>query len=92
MIKPFDASQVAEVAKAIQASDLGINPNVDGKILRLILPPLSEERRKKLVALRAPPEPEKEPTQTQVVKNEPEKPAKRKACGRELGFAGSLVF
>ena len=51
VIKPFDASQIAEVAKAIQASDLGINPNVDGKILRLILPPLSEERRKKLVAL-----------------------------------------
>ena len=51
VIKPFDASQVAEVAKAIQASDLGINPNVDGKILRLILPPLSEERRKKLVGL-----------------------------------------
>jgi len=51
VIKPFDASQIAEVAKAIQASDLGINPNVDGKILRLNIPPLSEERRKKLVAL-----------------------------------------
>jgi len=51
VIKPFDASQISEVAKAIQASDLGINPNVDGKILRLILPPLSEERRKKLVSL-----------------------------------------
>ena len=51
VIKPFDASQIQEVAKAIQASDLGINPNVDGKILRLNIPPLSEERRKKLVAL-----------------------------------------
>jgi len=51
VIKPFDASQVKEVAKAIQASDLGINPNVEGKILRLTIPPLSEERRKKLVAL-----------------------------------------
>jgi len=51
VIKPFDASQIQEVAKAIQSSDLGINPNVDGKIIRLNLPPLSEERRKKLVGL-----------------------------------------
>lgn len=51
VIKPFDASQIQEVAKAIQSSDLGINPNVDGKILRLNIPPLSEERRKKLVGL-----------------------------------------
>jgi ribosome recycling factor len=50
-IKPFDASQVQEVAKAIQASGLGINPSVDGKIVRLTMPPLSEEQRKKLVAL-----------------------------------------
>ena len=51
VIKPFDASVIAEVAKAIQASDLGVNPNVDGKIMRLNIPPLSEERRKKLVGL-----------------------------------------
>lgn len=51
VIKPYDASQIQEVAKAIQASDLGVNPNVDGKLIRLNLPPLSEERRKKLVAL-----------------------------------------
>ena len=51
VIKPFDASQVAEVSKAIQSSDLGINPTVDGKILRLAIPPLSEERRKKMVSL-----------------------------------------
>jgi len=51
VIKPFDASQVQEVAKAIQASDLGINPSVDGKILRLNIPPLSEEQRKKLAGL-----------------------------------------
>jgi len=51
VIKPFDASQIPEVVKAIQASDLGINPNADGKILRLNIPPLSEERRKKLVGL-----------------------------------------
>ena len=51
VIKPFDATQVNEVAKAIQASDLGINPQVDGKLIRLNIPPLSEERRKKLVGL-----------------------------------------
>jgi ribosome recycling factor len=51
VVKPFDASQVSEVAKAIQASDLGINPAVDGKIIRLSIPPLSEERRKQLVGL-----------------------------------------
>jgi len=51
VIKPFDASQIQEVAKAIQASDLGVMPNVDGKIIRINLPPLSEERRKKLVGL-----------------------------------------
>ncbi len=51
VIKPFDASQVNEVAKSIQASDLGVTPSVDGKLIRLNLPPLSEERRKKLVAL-----------------------------------------
>jgi ribosome recycling factor len=50
-IKPFDASQVQEVAKAIQASGLGINPSVDGKLVRLNMPPLSEEQRKKLVGL-----------------------------------------
>ena len=51
VIKPFDASQISEVAKAIQASDLGVNPNIDGKIIRLNMPPLSEERRKQLVGL-----------------------------------------
>ncbi len=51
VIKPFDASQVQEVAKAIQASDLGVNPSVDGKLIRINLPPLSEERRKQLVGL-----------------------------------------
>lgn len=50
-IKPFDASQIQEVSKAIQASGLGINPSVDGKIIRLTMPPLSEEQRKKLVGL-----------------------------------------
>ncbi|MHC4971423.1 MAG: ribosome recycling factor [Planctomycetota bacterium] len=51
VVKPFDASQIQEVAKAIQASDLGINPNITGKIIHLAIPPLSEERRKQLVGL-----------------------------------------
>lgn len=51
VVKPFDASQVSEAAKAIQASDLGINPQVDGKLIRLNMPPLSEERRKQLVGV-----------------------------------------
>lgn len=49
-IKPFDAGIVKDVEKAIQASNLGINPSVDGKSIRLNLPPLSEERRKQLVS------------------------------------------
>ena len=47
-IKPFDASAIKEIEKAIQASNLGINPQSDGKILRLTVPMLSEEQRKKL--------------------------------------------
>lgn len=50
MIKPFDASILTELAKAIQKSDLGINPQSDGKVLRLILPQLSGEQRKKYAA------------------------------------------
>lgn len=49
-IKPFDASALKEIEKAIQASSLGINPQNDGKILRLTVPMLSEEQRKKLGA------------------------------------------
>lgn len=48
MIKPFDQSAVPEVVKAIQKSELGIQPQSDGKIIRLAVPPLSEERRKQL--------------------------------------------
>jgi ribosome recycling factor len=48
-IKPFDASSLKSIEKAIQASDLGINPSNDGKLIRLSLPPLTEERRKDLV-------------------------------------------
>jgi ribosome recycling factor len=49
-IKPYDASALKEIEKAIQASNLGINPQNDGKILRLTIPMLSEEQRKKLGA------------------------------------------
>ncbi len=51
VIKPFDASLVTEVVKAIQKSELGITPQSDGKIIRLGIPPLSEDRRKQLVSL-----------------------------------------
>ncbi len=50
VIKPFDVTALADIEKGILKSDLGITPNSDGKILRLQVPPLSEERRKKLVS------------------------------------------
>lgn len=46
-IKPFDASMLKEIEKAIQKSDLGVTPQSDGKILRLTMPPLSGDQRKK---------------------------------------------
>lgn len=48
-IQPWDASLLKEIEKAIQASDLGINPQNDGKVIRLTFPPLTEERRRDLV-------------------------------------------
>lgn len=48
VIKPFDASCIKNVEKAILKSELGITPSSDGKLLRLSVPPLSEERRKQL--------------------------------------------
>lgn len=48
IIKPFDPSSLGDIEKAIQKSDLGLNPSSDGKMLRLAVPPLSEERRKQL--------------------------------------------
>ena len=48
-VSPYDRSLLKEIEKAIQASDLGINPQNDGKIIRLAFPPLTEERRKELV-------------------------------------------
>ncbi len=49
LIKPYDPSIIKDIERAIQASDLGLNPSSDGKVIRLTLPPLSEERRKQLV-------------------------------------------
>ena len=48
-IQPWDSSLVKAIEKAIQVSDLGINPNNDGKVIRLVFPELTEERRKELV-------------------------------------------
>ena len=47
-IQPWDASLLKEIVKAIQTSELGINPQNDGKLIRLSFPPLTEERRKDL--------------------------------------------
>jgi len=49
VIKPFDPASVKEIEKAIKSSELSIAPLVDGKLIRLSIPPLSEERRKQLV-------------------------------------------
>lgn len=49
VIKPFDPASIKEIEKAIKSSDLSIAPIIDGKIIRLNIPPLSEERRKQLV-------------------------------------------
>lgn len=48
-IKPFDGGILKDIEKAILASNLGITPNNDGKVIRLVMPPLTEERRKQLV-------------------------------------------
>ena len=49
VIQPWDASILKEIEKAILKSDIGINPNNDGKVLRLAFPELNEERRKEIV-------------------------------------------
>ena len=49
MIQPWDASILKDIEEAILASDIGINPNNDGKVIRLAFPELTEERRKELV-------------------------------------------
>ena len=48
-VKPWDKSQVKATEKALRESDLGLNPQVDGDLIRIPIPPLSEERRKDLV-------------------------------------------
>ena len=50
-IKPWDTKALPEIEKAILKSDLGISPNNDGKVIRLSMPPLTEERRKEFVKL-----------------------------------------
>ena len=47
--QPFDPSSLAAIEKAILAADLGLNPSNDGKLIRIPIPPLTEERRKQLV-------------------------------------------
>jgi len=49
LIAPWDPSAVALIDRAIRASDLGLNPSSDGKVVRIPIPPLTEERRKELV-------------------------------------------
>jgi ribosome recycling factor len=48
MVQPFDQATLAAIEKAIRTSDLGLNPAKDGKVLRVPIPPLTEERRKEL--------------------------------------------
>ena len=48
-VQPWDATQIGPLEKAIRAADLGLNPSNDGKLIRVPIPPLTEERRKELV-------------------------------------------
>ena len=50
LVKPFDPSVLKEIERAIQSSDIGITPMSDGKVIRLPVPPLSGERRQKMLA------------------------------------------
>ena len=51
VIKPYDASQMAAMEKAIRDSDLGVNPSNDGQLIRVAIPQMTEERRKEMVKL-----------------------------------------
>ncbi len=51
VVTAFDKNTVGDIRKAIEKSDLGITPNIDGTTIRLIIPPLNEERRKELVKI-----------------------------------------
>ena len=48
VIQPYDVSAISSIEKAINTSDLGLNPNNDGKVIRIAIPPLTEERRNDL--------------------------------------------
>jgi ribosome recycling factor len=48
VVRPFDPTALSAIEKAIQKSDIGINPQNDGKLIRIVIPPLSEERRRHL--------------------------------------------
>ena len=49
VVQPYDASQIGGIERALMTSDLGLTPSNDGKLIRLPIPPLTEERRKELV-------------------------------------------
>ena len=49
VIKPYDPSQLGSIEKAIRDSDLGVNPSNDGQLIRVVIPQLTEERRKEMV-------------------------------------------
>jgi ribosome recycling factor len=51
VIQPWDRGSMAAIEKAIRKSELGLNPNNDGQVVRIAIPPLTEERRKQLVKL-----------------------------------------
>jgi ribosome recycling factor len=48
-VQPWDVTQIVAIEKAIRSSNLGLNPNNDGKLIRVPIPPLTEERRKEIV-------------------------------------------
>jgi ribosome recycling factor len=51
VIKPYDTSQLRQLEKAIRDSDLGVNPTNDGQIIRVVIPQLSEERRREMAKI-----------------------------------------
>ena len=50
-VQPFDPSLINDIEKALRASELGVNPSNDGKLIRIPIPPLTEERRKQMVKI-----------------------------------------
>jgi ribosome recycling factor len=51
VVKPYDVSQLTAIEKAIRESDLGVNPSNDGQIIRIVIPQLTEERRREMVKM-----------------------------------------